>query len=469
MDDESAKNCARCGHPLVFTDLELDDESLALGYELSQEQLRRDWMFIEDLEELLYGEPLVVHEPVDPELAEIVEELDEEFPWKPRPLPMPPRPERDVLRRALYVLGWRHLPLRTAVTGEGQRRELWVRRMTVQEVEVHWDNPVRQEHPLTVLLAEYLGRREARRQRYREGELARTRMRMILQHLDDVGRPQWVGQIAGALGIRKATATVLMSFLYGEGEVARYTFNRGKTDAVYVSKKHAHRFDHIPRDELLPIDDLDEMDLYEQLENVLEGHTAIKEATLFQQFPNVQSSLLERVMDQFGWRSRRIQRETFWVSHEHPQWESRRPVVREHDRRVLEKRAAYAAAADLVKELDDPRFEDRGLEDVDLTPDDETAAVVDAIDSSLQDAKPKKAKRAKRTRKKAKSKKTKNLNGEAVEVMTVLRNGGTFQAREVAKATSLSTRRVTVVLDELVEDGKVMCFPVGSSQIYVAR
>jgi len=445
---------------------ELDDDVLALGHELREEQLRRDWIFIEDFEEILLGKTLTPPPP-DPEIVEIVAELDELFPWKPRPMGPPPWEGRAALRKALYVMGWRHLPLRTLVNDHGQRKEMWVRRLSWQEIEEETDKKSRREHPLMLLLAEHLGRTEARRKRYLDQDLARARMRLVLQHLADVKKPQWVGQVAAAIGVHRMTTWILLSFLHGEGKIVRYTFNRSGSDAVYVLRKYAKNFEHIPFQELLPINDLDDMDLYEQISVVIKGHTSIPTKLLFAQFPNVQTGVLNQVMDQFGWRFRSLGGRPGWVAPSHPQFESRTETVRITERRILEKRAAYAAVDEFGEELDTLEVFDGDLVDLEYEPDEDLEAVVGDIEQALEQPPPV----VPSTPPPGPSilPVTPALNGDATEVLSVLQGGGTFKVRDIVKAVSLTTRRTNAVLDELVEHGKAMRFPVGNSQIYVAR
>jgi len=443
--------CPKCWQPTTIN-YEVDDDALLLGEEIVKEGVSRDWFFMEDLETIVYGAPLPGPKPPDEDLIELVKELDKEFPYSREPLGPPLRPDREPLRKLLYALGWRHVPLRTLSNEHTQRRELWTRPLSMHELVRREGNKPRQEHGMTQVLGEYLGRR-LRQSHYQQdfafnSQTRQKQMGDILAHLREVKIPQWNAQIAAAIGTPTSTSSVLLSYLHGTGKVVRYSYDPGHLTAAYVARQYAHLFVHTPVEELSPIDDLDDMDLYEQLSKILHGHTAIPQSLLHRQFPNVRPGLLDSVMDQFGWRQRRFNRTSHWVSPEHPHFSSIQPSRRLQDAEIEKRRELYQESPDEFE--DDLLLEDGELFlEPAIAPVEEERPVIVA-ETPIAKSKP-------------------VINGEATVVLEFMKSGGMLAPRDIAKGTAIPTRRVNVLLSELLELGKVMKFPMGKTEAYVAR
>jgi hypothetical protein len=346
--------------------------------------------------------------------------------------------------------------LRTLSNEHTQRRELWTRPVPMQALLRREGNKRRQGHDLTQVLGDYLGRRHRRHRLYLDTEFRQEQMKTILAYLREAKMPRWNAQVAAATGMHRVTTSLLLSFLHGDGKIVRYAYDRTHTNAAYVARQYAHLFEHIPVEALSPIDDLDDMNLYEQLSEVLHEHTAIERSLLHRQFPNVKNTLLDGVMEQFGWRLRALgRRQKYWVSPEHPHFVSIQSGTRDVDAQIKGRRAAYREPQEFEDEDEDLFFEEGEILEPNMAPIDEESPVI-VIDEPIVDepvvatSKP-------------------VINGETTTILAFLQTGGMLAPRDIAKGTSLSTRRVNVLLSELVELGKVMKFPMGKTEVYVAR
>jgi hypothetical protein len=410
MDDDD--RCPRCGiSPDPLDAIELASEDVQIGAVLEARGECRDWIFLSDVELMVYGRILDPAEATDPDLEGIFGALDE-VDARARSIDV----QRERLRDLLRMLGWEHVPLRSLVDDEGRPRELWSRTMGLQEIEKQLDKYHTRDHAIVGVLGEYLGMERVHRRRPRhDTDHTRAQREAVVALLKETKRPMWAGEIARTLGFHAPVINYLMAMLRGEERVVVFTHRGHRLDATYVHPDYAAKFRHMPVKEMLEVDDEQEIDIYEEVSRILAGSTAVREHRLDAAFPNVQTTILRRVLDQMGWRPRSIQKQTWWVGPEHPQHTSRNHATRSLDAEIEARKSVYREEPpEAVEEEPAP------------------------------------------------------LDENEVRVLSVLQDGGLAGAREIAKGAKLSTRRTAKILRELVQAGKVKSFPMGASEGFVA-
>jgi len=416
MDEDD--RCPRCGLPAVPDPPELDAERVDIDAALEGRGERRDWVYLADVEELLYGDvPEATIDPADELAVQIFGELDEAM------------VRRESIRKLLRLLGWEHVPLRSLVDERGSPRELWCRTQTLRELDEATDKKSRREHELVTVLSEYVGmERRHERMTLAATDYRRRQRDDVLALLRETGRPMWTGEIAQALAIKSSTVTHLVARLVGEGSVVRFRHER-KADATYCHVECAESFRHIPVKEILPVDDEQEIDLYEEVARIVAGATGVREHRIFGALPNVRNPTIRSVLHEMGWRPRRVQAQRWWVSPEHPQYTPRKHATRAIEEQIAARRATYRPPEGDAPEPESPEgYEEAFVE------------TVEALDPG----------------------------GDEARVLAVLREGGLAPAREIARGAELSTRTTTRILRALVEAGRVKSFPMGAAEGFVA-